>query len=264
MKRFLQISASIVLLLSSSVAIGVANELADSKQRPNVILIVLDDAAYSDFGVYGGEIETPNIDTLARDGMLFTQFHVTPNCSTTRASLLTGMDHHRTGIATHESLTENQQGQPGYEGVLNDRVATVAEVLQAGGYRTLMAGKWHVGKRKPESSWPSSRGFDRTFSLLGGMDAHYPQDLPILPSYPANYVSNGNLADMPEDFYSSDFYTEFVIQEIQQKPKEPFFAYLAFTAPHTTRYTRRTHPYGSIAGVMMRAGIACAPNDWRR
>ena len=94
-------------------------------ERPNILLIVMDDAAYSDIGVYGGEIDTPKIDQLAKNGVQFTQLCVTPDCSSTRAALLTGMDHHRTGLGTPGPTADNQRGKPGYEGYLNNRVATL-------------------------------------------------------------------------------------------------------------------------------------------
>jgi arylsulfatase len=153
-------------------------------QRPNIVMIVLDDAGYSDLGVYGSEIETPQIDHLAEEGLLFTQFHVTPNCSSTRASLLTGMDHHRTGFGTHGGPTGNQKGKPGYEGSLNEKVVTVATVLRSAGYHTMMAGKWHMG-REGVKSWPYGKGFDDSFALLNGGASHW-DDTPLFLSV-SNY-----------------------------------------------------------------------------
>ena len=205
------------------------HSLAD--QRPNIVLIVLDDAGYSDLGVFGGEIRTPNIDRLADGGVQFTQFHVTPNCSSTRASLLTGMDHHRTGLGTHAVTAKNQQGKPGYEGYLNERVITLPEVLQSAGYRTMMAGKWHLGS-KDTATWPSARGFDDSFSLLNGGASHWQDNNPLLPSKPSRYVKNGELLrTLPHGFYSSDYYTDQILESIGNT-EQPFFAYLSFTAPH--------------------------------
>ncbi len=202
-----------------------------ASERPNVLLIVLDDAGYSDIGVYGGEINTPNIDRLATGGAQFTQFQVTPNCSSTRASLLTGMDHHRTGLGTHGTMAENQRGKAGYEGFLNDRVVTLPEVLQSAGYHTMMAGKWHLGSRA-STTWPSSRGFENSFVLLNGGASHWDDNAPLFPSKPSRYVEDGEpLEKLPKGFYSSDYYTDKVIDYVDSADR-PWFAYLSFTAPH--------------------------------
>ena len=182
----------------------------------------------------GGEISTPNIDRLAQQGILFTQFHVTPNCSSTRASLMTGMDHHLTGLGTHGPQAKNQKGQPGYEGYLNNKVVTIAEVLQDSGYRTMMAGKWHLGNVNKET-WPSGRGFDDSFALLNGGASHWDSS-PLLPSKPSYFVDNNKLVKaLPDDFYSSDYFTDKIISYVETNVKttnKPFFAFLSFTAPH--------------------------------
>lgn len=199
-------------------------------QRPNIVMIVLDDAGYSDLGVYGSEIETPQIDHLAEEGVLFTQFHVTPNCSSTRASMLTGMDHHRTGFGTHGGLTDNQKGKPGYEGSLNEKVVTVATVLRSAGYHTMMAGKWHMG-HEGLKSWPYGKGFDDSFALLNGGASHW-DDTPLFPSKPTHYVENDKpFTQLPADYYSTDYFTDKIIEYIDNSNK-PFFAFLSFTAPH--------------------------------
>jgi arylsulfatase len=199
-------------------------------KRPNIVMILLDDAGYSDLGAFGGEIETPHIDRIAEEGILFTQFHVTPNCSSTRAALLTGMDHHRTGFGTHGLTATNQKGKPGYEGFLNRQVVTLAEVLRIAGYRTMMAGKWHLGNRDP-GTWPSGRGFDDSFALLNGGASHW-DNTPLFPSRPSVYVENGKpVKQFPAQFYSSDFFTSKIIEYVESSDK-PFFAFLSFTAPH--------------------------------
>ena len=202
--------------------------------KPNILLIVLDDAAYSDFGVYGGEIETPNIDALADKSLNFSQFHVTPNCSSTRASLLTGMDHHRTGLGTHGVTAKNQKGKPGYEGFLNNHVTTLAETMQTAGYSTMMTGKWHLGSRDPKT-WPAARGFDNTFVLINGGASHWQDNFPLFPSKPSIYSHNGQvLKKLPEGFYSTTHYTSEMINFIDANKAsgKPFMAYLAYTAPH--------------------------------
>jgi arylsulfatase len=203
---------------------------SSAAQRPNIVMILLDDAGYSDLGVYGSEIETPQIDQLAEEGVLFTQFHVTPTCSSTRASLLTGMDHHRTGFGTHGGPTDNQKGKPGYEGSLNENVVTVAMVLRSAGYHTMMAGKWHMGHDEVKS-WPYGKGFDDSFALLNGGASHW-DDSPLFPSTPTHYVENDKpFTQLPADFYSSDYFTSKIIEYIDKDDK-PFFAFLSFTAPH--------------------------------
>lgn len=205
-----------------------------STSRPNVVLIVLDDSGYSDIGAFGSEIDTPHIDRLAETGLQFTQFHVTPNCSSTRASLLTGMDHHRTGLGTHGPAAENQRGKPGYEGYLNNRVVTLPEALRTAGYRTMMAGKWHLGSRDPDT-WPSARGFGDSFALLNGGASHWEDTAGVFPSQPSVYVENGApVKRLPKGFYSTDYYTDSIIQFIERRENtdQPFFAYLSFTAPH--------------------------------
>ncbi|TWT81246.1 Arylsulfatase [Planctomycetes bacterium CA13] len=222
-------SASVFWLLTIALLPLSSRSIAD--ERPNIVLIVLDDAGYSDLGVFGSEISTPNIDSLSNDGVQFTQFHVTPNCSSTRASLLTGMDHHRTGLGTHAVTAKNQRGKPGYEGYLNDRVKTLPEVMQSAGYRTMMAGKWHLGSKDP-ATWPSARGFDDSFVLLNGGASHWEDNTPLFPSKPSQYVDNGKpIEKLPPGFYSSDYYTDKIIQSIDDS-EQPCFAYLSFTAPH--------------------------------
>ncbi|NRB41424.1 MAG: arylsulfatase [Pseudomonadales bacterium] len=202
--------------------------------RPNILLIVLDDAGYSDLGAYGGEIATPHIDKIADEGVIFSQFHVTPTCSSTRASLLSGMDHHRTGLGTHGVTASNQKGKPGYEGYLNNKVISLAETMQAAGYNTSMAGKWHLGSRN-KATWPYSRGFNHTFALINGGASHWQDNLPLFPSKPSIYSRNGQvLKKLPDGFYSTTSYTDALIEFIDEDRAsgKPFMGYLAFTAPH--------------------------------
>ena len=141
-------------------------------KRPNFLVIVADDLGFSDLGAFGGEIETPHLDALARQGLRFTDFHTAPACSPTRAMLLTGTDHHIAGLGTLDEVSSrSQRGQPGYEGYLNQRVVTVTELLRDSGYRTYMSGKWHLGMTLETS--PHTRGFERSFALLPGAANHY-------------------------------------------------------------------------------------------
>jgi len=160
---------TLLLVLIAFVLSG-ANDLLWAKttnQRPNFLLVVADDLGWTDIGSFGSEIKTPNLDALADDGVKFTDFHVSVSCSPTRSMLMTGTDNHIAGLGTmSELLTEELRKKPGYEGHLNDRVVTLAEVLSDGGYHTYMSGKWHLGE-EPEH-FPAARGFEKSFSMLYG------------------------------------------------------------------------------------------------
>ena len=210
-------------------------ELMPAVTRPNILLVMVDDMGWTDIGRFGSEIETPNIDALAKRGVTFSNFHVSVSCSPTRSMMLTGTDNHIAGLGNMgELLTPNQRGKPGYEGHLNDRVVTLAEVLQRGGYHTYMAGKWHLG-REP-GKYPGDLGFERDLSLLYGGASHYSDMTGLIEvETPVHYTKNGErLMQLPDDFYSSRSYADFLIASIREQhgDGEPFFAYLAFTSPH--------------------------------
>ncbi len=206
--------------------------------RPNVLLIVADDLGFSDLGAFGGEISTPNLDALAKAGIRFTDFHSAPACSPTRAMLLTGTDHHIAGIGTmSEGRLPGLSDAPGYEGYLNDRVVTIGELLRDAGYDTLMSGKWHLGETLDTA--PCSKGFDRSFAMLGAADNHYLwrelRDPLTLFSEPVKYLEGDQfIADLPKDFYSSDAFTDRLLDYFADRgaSEKPFFAYLPFSAPH--------------------------------
>jgi arylsulfatase len=204
-------------------------------RRPNVLLIVADDLGYSDLRRFGGETPTPTLDRLAAEGVTLTNFHATPNCAPTRAALLSGVDYHRAGLGTMTEVeAPNQRGKPGYEGHLNDRVTTIAELLLDAGYHTYMSGKWHLGFEDP-SMRPSARGFEQTFALLAGGASHWQDNTPLIPGKPSPYACNGELLDeLPDGFYSTVAYSDQMIEFIQadRANDKPFFAYLAYTAPH--------------------------------
>ena len=210
----------------------------NTSDQPNILLIVADDLGYSDIGVYGGEINTPNIDRLARDGIQLTDFHTGMSCAPTRAMLLTGIDHHRVGLgASEETLNlfaPHLRAYPGYEGFLNANVPTLPELLRGVGYRTYMTGKWHMGSADDNS--PRSRGFDRSFVLLDGAAGHF-NDKQVVPGSEketVTYREDGEITALPDGFYSSRFYAHKLIDylESDNNNSQPFFAYLAFTAPH--------------------------------
>lgn len=219
------------IALLTTVAAGASPPKGAPPARPNVLVIVADDMAYSDIGAFGGEIDTPNLDALARRGARFTNFQVTPTCSPTRSMLLTGNDNHQAGVGNMaELLTPEQRGKPGYEGRLNDRVATIAERLRDAGYRTLLSGKWHLGQEAGQ--WPADRGFDRSFALLPGGDNHF--GLTTAFHKNSKYAEDHKLVERPQNVYSTDYFTDNLLTLLDEEKDDtkPFFAYLAYTAPH--------------------------------
>jgi arylsulfatase len=201
-------------------------------ERSNILLIVVDDMGYSDVGAFGSEIRTPNIDSLAAAGVRVTDFYVGPTCSPTRSMLMSGNDNHLAGLGNmNEALSPNQVGKPGYEGYLNNRVASVATVLRDAGYHTYMTGKWHLGER-PEHD-PSKRGFEKSYTMLLGGASHFDDEWMMYANYTPIYREDGVRVHVPRGFYSTEFYTDKIIEYIdEQEDERPFFAYLSFTAVH--------------------------------
>lgn len=212
------------------------NEAGGGATRPNILLIVIDDLGYSDLGAYGGEIRTPHMDALAESGVLMTDFHASSACSPSRAMLLTGIDNHLIGLGNLDGLlADNQRGQPGYEEHLNHRAVTLATLLRDAGYRTYMAGKWHLGD--DAATRPEARGFDRSFAQLGGFPgSHFDlRPSPWTQGPRETFFNEGEpVEELPEDFFSTEFYTDRIIQYLRSGAAsgKPFFAYLAFSAVH--------------------------------
>jgi arylsulfatase A-like enzyme len=197
--------------------------------RPNIVLILNDDMGYSDIGCYGGEIDTPNLDRLAANGLRFSQFYNTARCSPSRASLLTGLHPHQTGIGV---LTYDF-GPEGYAGDLNQRCVTIPEALKASDYKTYMSGKWHVANDlvKPTASWPLQRGFDEFFGTIIGAGSFYDP----------NTLTRGNdniehEAKADDAFFYTDAISDqavrYILEHQQRDAGKPFFEYVAYTAPH--------------------------------
>ena len=229
-------SVIVAILLCSLAACSHPDSGSSSSEdsRPNVLLIVVDDLAFNDLGLFGSEIRTPNIDALAREGVFLTNFHVSPNCSPTRAMLFSGTDSHNAGLGNmFEDLAPNQEGNPGYEGHLNFRVAALSELFLEAGYNTYMAGKWHLGLAQETS--PAARGFEKSFASLQGGAGAFGNMLPIIGPGKALYRENDvQLDTLPEDFYTTEFYSElmqeYIIADLDDG--KPFFAYLSYTSPH--------------------------------
>ncbi len=203
-------------------------------KTPNILIIVADDMGWSDIGPYGSEIHTPSLDKMADSGLKFTQFYVNPACSPTRSSLMTGTDHHLTGMGTNAEILSEEQienPKPGYEGYLNNRVVSVAETLKDSGYQTFMAGKWHLGEE--EEHWPDKRGFHRSFALMQGGASHFGDEAWMCNNYYPIYAEDGVRTHTPDDFYSSTFYVNKMIDYLETRDKnKPFFGYVSFTAVH--------------------------------
>jgi arylsulfatase A-like enzyme len=223
----------IIALLGFSVWI-VGCEKPGQDTRPNIILILADDMGYSDLGCYGGEVHTPNLDHLAAEGIRFTQFYNGARCCPTRASLITGLYPHQTGIGhmtnyPGDSLAHDY-GYLGYRGSLNRNCVTIAEVLKQAGYTTLMAGKWHLGFFG-EEKWPLQRGFDRFYGILAGACNYFH------PEYPRGItLDNDTVSIQDPQYYTTDAFTDHAIRFIEEglprKNRRPFFLYLAYNAPH--------------------------------
>ena len=202
--------------------------------KPNIIVIMVDDLGFSDLGCYGGEIDTPNIDSLAHNGLRFTQMYNGARCCPSRAALLTGLNPHQAGIG---QMTADL-GHPSYQGYLNDNCVTIAEVMQQNGYATLMSGKWHAGggyDRRLRQHWtpgdethplPTQRGFDQYFGLLEAADSYW---------NPKSLMLQDKLIDVEtDDFHLTDAISSHAVDQITGAVanNKPFFQYIAYTAPH--------------------------------
>lgn len=227
MKRMITLSIIFIFLFFCSSSL-----LAKERMRPNILLIVVDDMGYSDIGPFGGEVRTPSLDSLAKSGMRFTDFHTSVACSPTRSMLLSGTDNHLAGMGNQaEALFPNQLGKPGYEGHLNDRVVSFATLLRNAGYFTAMAGKWHLGEEVEHD--PYNRGFQKAYALLQGGASHFDTEWMMCANYTPIYRENGVRVHVPKGFYSTEFYTDKIIEYIDSRDaNKPFFAYLSYTAPH--------------------------------
>lgn len=200
--------------------------------QPNVVVLLIDDAGFTDLGAYGSEINTPNIDSLAASGVMFSNFHTAPTCAPSRAMLMTGVPSHRAGVATLDHLRPPEQADhPAYRGELASDVPTLAEHLREAGYASYVTGKWHLG-HSPESL-PVARGFDRSF-ILDASGADNWEQRSYLPQYDqADWFEDGQRGTLPDDFYSSEFLVDKMIEFIDQRaPDQPFFSYIGFQAIH--------------------------------
>jgi arylsulfatase len=197
-------------------------------RNTNVLLILCDDMGYSDIGCFGGLADTPNIDRIACEGIRYTDFYCSPRCAPSRASLLTGLHPHQTGVGI---LTYND-GPLGYPGMLNDRCLTMAQVLGKDGYKSYISGKWHLTSdvRKENRNWPLHRGFSRHFGTLAGSGSYYNTHTLMRDN------DNIEAEIVGKDFYYTDAISDNAVEQIETHcgnfPEIPFFEYVAYTAPH--------------------------------
>ena len=227
--------------LLGNLALGFLLSLVAEPKRPNLVVIMADDAGYSDFGCYGGEIETPVLDKLAANGLRFSQFYNTGRCCPSRAALLTGVYQHQAGMG-HMS---RDRGIPSYSGTILPDIPTLAERLCKGGYRTMMTGKWHLGT-EPEQS-PVARGFDRFYGTRNFIDSYFTvlrncqvflDDKEVLPATekPVNHLYPD------QEWYTTDVFTDYALhfmdESFEKDEEQPFFLYLAYNAPHFPLHAR--------------------------
>ena len=199
-------------------------------RKPNIVLILNDDMGFSDLGCYGGEVHTPNLDRLATGGLRFTQFYNTARCCPSRASMLTGLHPHQTGVGH----MMGDDGLEGYRGDLNDRCITIADAVRSEGYGTYMSGKWHISRHTgpdgPKHSWPCQRGFDEYYGIITGA-ANF---------WKPNTLTRNNTRIQHDELLEGYFFTDAVSDEaatyiqnhVDKTPERPFFTYVAYTAPH--------------------------------
>ena len=228
---FLSVLHSLTLVATWS-SLPVAASISERSPRPNIIIVMVDDMGYSDIGCYGGEIDTPNIDRMAKNGLRFSSFYNAGRCCPTRASLLTGLYPHKTGLGF---MTARDYGKPGYTADLNRECVTIAEALRPHGYGTYLAGKWHVchdfAEDGPRHNWPLQRGFDKFYGTLIAAGSQWnPWTL-----------TEGNSYVKPEgDFFYTEAITDKAVEYISGHPKgTPFFLYVAHTSPHWPLHARK-------------------------
>jgi arylsulfatase len=219
MKCVLAALAAVAVLLCGS---------AEAADRPNIVVVMVDDMGYADLGCYGGEIRTPNIDALARGGTHWRSFYNCAQCCPTRASLMTGLYPHQAGVGDmidpHSKATRDAAKSPAYSDRLDPKAITLPQALRSAGYQTYMVGKWHLGSS--DGQRPLQRGFDQYFGITAGADSYFK---------PATLRSGDEpVKDVPADFYATDDFTSRAIQFIENgDPARPFFLYAAYNAPHS-------------------------------
>ena len=233
---FLRISSCLI----TSFFLSCLAHSTQAGEQPNIIVILSDDMGYSDIGCYGSEIETPTLDRLAHNGIQFTQFYNTGRCCPTRASLLSGLYPHQAGIGH----MMNDRGFPGYRGEFGDNCFTIAEALQPAGYRSYMAGKWHITHNtSPEhendkKNWPLQRGFDRFYGTIHGAGSFFDPNTLVRDNTLISPYADPSYK--PESYYYTDAIADHAVRFIQEHDDaKPFFMYVTFTAAHWPMHAKQ-------------------------
>lgn len=250
-----RISAGVTLVaISLSAGSVAAEEKHQEAKHPNILYIVADDLGYSDIGAFGGEIHTPNLDTLVKSGRILTNYHTSTVCAVTRAMLYSGTDHHLVGEGTMGAPNDERAGLPGYEGYLNNSSLSIAQLLKDGGYHTYIAGKWHLGSvtasaqttTPAKNKTPDQWGFERSYVLLGGATSnHFGHEAANSKNYASDgqYVQPGQPGQpggpgwtdaKGKPWYDTNFYTQQLISYIDSNINDgkPFAAFATYTSPH--------------------------------
>ncbi|HRJ69342.1 MAG TPA: arylsulfatase [Beijerinckiaceae bacterium] len=207
---------------------------AQTAKRPNIVFVLFDDAGFSDFGAYGSEIETPNIDAIAAAGVRMTNFHTPSTCESSRAMLHSGVDHHRAGMGTLQPvIAESQKGKPGYEGYLSDQVHSIGRLMRDGGYATYFSGKWNLGTGIDRA--PGRYGWDRYVALEQTGADNFEAKVYAPLSLESVWWEDGKRLSLPPDFFSSRFYVDRLIRYIDEGrgAGKPFFGILSLQAVHS-------------------------------
>lgn len=225
-------TAFVALVLCTLLSCSLANKKENAASKPNVILILADDMGYSDLSCYGSEINTPNIDKLAESGIRFTQFYNAARCCPTRASLLTGLYPHQAGMGEMVNKP-GKEPEGAYQGYLSKHSMTIAEVLKQEGYYTVSSGKWHVGEERPH--WPIDRGFDNYYGLISGAANYFDITKTKREGTIRRFaIDSTDFNPSNDDFYMTDAITQNALKFLEKagSKEQPFFMYLAYTAPH--------------------------------
>lgn len=237
------IAASVLVSCGQTAKNEKTNKSSDSS-KPNILLLVGDDIAFGDLGIYGSEIETPNFDRLANAGVRFSNFHASPVCSVTRSMLLTGCNNIEVGLGSFDySFYPESKGKPGYEGYLTDNAVAISQLFKDAGYEVSKSGKWHLGGEAAGGHGPLHWGFTKEFGILSGGSNHW-NGLRMTPDFgdpdfmnkkfEEHWTLNGEKYDRPDGVYSGEIYTNQMLDFIKEghEAGKPWFAYMAFTTAH--------------------------------